>query len=310
MSDVATKRVRERRDPVNLLLGVWGVVVFVFLFLPILMIVIYSFNDGRALVVWNEFGLRPYADAIDNPTIRNAIFTSLRAALGAALISTVCGSLAGIALARRPGKWTIGFLALLFLVLVTPEIVDAIALLIWYVRIGGPFGPDNDILNYGLFRLWVAHSIFATAVVTLIVRARLAGLDESLEEASADLYAAPAQTFRKITLPLMMPAVLAGALLAFSLSLDNTIISSFVSTANASPWPVYVLSSIRAVMRPEIAAMSTLVLLLTLFALVLVALVLRRGGASGEEAAAMLAGVESAPRTGVPTVELQRISAK
>ena len=296
MSAVPTSRQPVRRDPVNVLLGVWGIAVFVFLFLPILMIVIHSFNDGRALVVWKEFGLRPYVDALDNPTIRNAIFTSIRAALGAALISTVCGSLAGIALARRPGKWTIGFMALLFLVLVTPEIVDAIALLIWYVRIGGPFGPDNDILNYGLFRLWVAHSIFATAVVTLIVRARLAGLDESLEEASADLYASPAQTFRKITLPLMMPAILAGALLAFSLSLDNTIISSFVSTANASPWPVYVLSSIRAVMRPEIAAMSTLVLLLTLFALALVAIVLRRGGASGEEAAAMLAGVEAAPK--------------
>jgi ABC-type spermidine/putrescine transport system permease subunit II len=290
-----TRRLRVRRDPVNIVLGVWGIAVFVFLFLPILMIVIYSFNDGRALVVWKEFGLRPYVDALDNPTIRNAIFTSIRAALGAALISTVCGSLAGIALARRPGKWTIGFLALLFLVLVTPEIVDAISLLIWYVRIGGPFGPANDILNYGLFRLWVAHSIFSTAVVTLIVRARLAGLDESLEEASADLYAAPAQTFRKITLPLMMPAVLAGALLAFSLSLDNTIISSFVSTANASPWPVYVLSSIRAVMRPEIAAMSTLVLLLTLFALALVAVVLRRGGASSEESLAMIAGAEVAP---------------
>jgi putrescine transport system permease protein len=290
-----TQRHRVRRDPVNALLGVWGIAVFVFLFLPILMIVIYSFNDGRALVVWNEFGIRPYVDALDNPTIRNAIFTSIRAALGAALIATVCGSLAGIALARRPGKWTFVFLSLLFLVLVTPEIVDAIALLIWYVRIGGPFGPDNDILNYGLFRLWVAHSIFATAVVTLIVRARLAGLDEALEEASADLYAAPAQTFRKITLPLMMPAVLAGALLAFSLSLDNTIISSFVSTANASPWPVYVLSSIRAVMRPEIAAMSTLVLLLTLFALALVAIVLRRGGASSEESLAMIAGAEVAP---------------
>ena len=79
------------------------------------MIVIHSFNDGRALVVWKEFGLRPYVDALDNPTIRNAIFTSLRAALGAALISTVCGSLAGIALARRPGKWTFVFLGLLFL---------------------------------------------------------------------------------------------------------------------------------------------------------------------------------------------------
>jgi len=287
--------VRVRRDPVNLVLLLWGIAVFVFLFLPIAMIVIFSFNDGRALVVWDHFGLGAYSRAVSNPTIRNAIYTSIRAALGAALIATVIGSLAGIALARRPGKWTVGFLALLFLVLVTPEIVDAISLLIWYVRIGGPFGPDNTIVNYGLVRLWIGHAIFASAVVTLIVRARLAGLDEALEEASGDLYSSPAQTFRQITLPLMMPAVLAGALLSFSLSLDNTIISSFVSTANASPWPVYVFSAVRAVLRPEIAAMSTLVLLLTLFALGLVALVLRRGGASGEEAAAMLVGVEAGP---------------
>jgi putrescine transport system permease protein len=288
-----TALIRPRRDPVNGLLLLWGILVFAFLFLPIVLIVIYSFNDGRALVVWDHFGFGSYGRAISNQTIRNAIFTSIRAAFGAAIIATVVGALAGIALARRPGKWTIGFLALIFLVLVTPEIVDAISLLIWYVRIGGPFGPSNTIVNYGLVRLWVGHAIFASAVVTLIVRARLAGLDESLEEASADLYASPTQTFRQITLPLMMPAVLAGALLSFSLSLDNTIISSFVSTASASPWPVYVFSAVRAVLRPEIAAMSTLVLLLTLFALALVALVLRRGGASGEEAAAMIVGVEA-----------------
>jgi len=285
----------RRRDPVNLALLVWAILVFAFLFLPILMIVIYSFNDGRALVVWKDFGVGPYGRAVSNPTIRGAVFTSLRAAIGASVIATVVGSLAGIALARRPGKWTIGFLALIFLVLVTPEVVDAISLLIWYVRIGGPFGPSNTIVNYGLVRLWVGHAIFASAVVTLIVRARLAGLDESLEEASADLYASPARTFRQITLPLMMPAVLAGALLAFSLSLDNTIISSFVSTPNASPWPVYIFSSLRSILRPEIAAMSTLVLLLTLFALGLVAVVLRRSGASGEQAAAIIVGVEAAP---------------
>ena len=299
MSAVAVRRpVRRKRDVTNGLLAVWGILVFVFLFLPISMIVIYSFNDGRALVVWNEFGLKAYTDAVNNPTIRSAIFTSIRAAAGAAVVATILGSLAGIALARRPGKWTIGFLGLLFLVLVTPEIVDAISLLIWFVRlddlVGGPFSPDF-FFNFGLIRLFIGHAIFATAVVTLIVRARLHGLDESLEEASADLYASPAQTFRKITLPLMMPAVLAGGLLAFSLSLDNTIISSFVSTADASPWPVYVFSSLRSILRPPIAAMSTLVLLLTLFALALVAIVLRRSGASGEEAAAMIVGVEAAP---------------
>ena len=294
MSAATTTVVRRpRRDWVNGLLSLWGILVFAFLFLPIVMIVIYSFNDGRALVVWREFGFHAYTSALSNRTITNSVFTSIRAAGGAAVIATIVGSLAGIALARRPGKWTIAFLAFVFLVLVTPEIVDAISLLIWYVRIGGPFGPGNQIFNYGLLRLFIGHALFASAVVTLIVRARLAGLDESLEEASADLYANPTQTFRKITLPLMMPAVLAGALLAFSLSLDNTIISSFVSTANASPWPVYVFSSLRSILRPEIAAMSTLVLLLTLFALAMVAIVLRRGGASGEEAAAMIAGVEA-----------------
>jgi putrescine transport system permease protein len=295
---VAAVRVRERRDPVNWLLGFWGVAVLAFLFLPIVIIVIFSFNDARVMVVWDKFGFGAYDAALSNPVIKSAVFTSIRAAAGAAVIATIVGSLAGIALARRPGKWTIGFLAFLFLVLVTPEIVDAIALLIWYVRlgdwVGGPFSPDF-FFNFGLIRLFIGHALFASAVVTLIVRARLAGLDESLEEASADLYATPAGTFRQITLPLMMPAVLAGALLSFSLSLDNTIISQFVSTPDASPWPVFVFSSVRSVMRPSIAAMSTLVLLLTLFALAVVAIVLRRSGASGEEAAAMIAGVEAAP---------------
>ena len=291
-------RTRERAAPINpkrfdvldVLMRVWGVLVYAFLFMPILVIVIYSFNSGRALEAWDGFGLDWYTGLPDNPVIRGAISTSLKIAVGSAIIATILGSLAGIALARRPGKWVIVFMALVFLVLVTPEIVDAISLLIWFVRIKGPFGPSNTLVNYGLVRLWVGHSLFSTAVVTLIVRARLSGLDESLEEAAADLYAAPFRRFRQITLPLMMPAVLAGALLAFSLSLDNTIISTFVSVAGASPWPVYVFSALRSVLRPEIAAVSTLMLLLTLFALSLVALVLRRSGDSAEEVAKTITG--------------------
>jgi putrescine transport system permease protein len=286
----ASARPRRRFDLTNLALTVWGVLVYVFLFLPIAMIVIFSFNNGRALLAWEGFGTDAYRTLPDNDVIVNDITTSLKAAIGAALIATILGALAGIALARRPGKWTIVFMAMVFLVLVTPEIVDAISLLIWYVRIKGPFGPSNTVVNYGLARLWVGHSLFATAVVTLIVRARLAGLDESLEEAAADLYASPTRAFRQITLPLMMPAVLAGALLAFSLSLDNTIISTFVSVAGATPWPVYVFSAVRSILRPEIAAASTLLLLLTLFALGIVALVLRRSGDSAEEVARTIAG--------------------
>src|SRR5207247_10748730 len=122
--------------------------------------------------------------------------------------------------------------------------------------IGGPFGPKATIpaVSYGMLRLWAGHSLFATAVVTLIVRARLHGLEETLEEAAADLYAPPARRFRQITLPLMFPAVRAGALLAFALSLDDTIISSFVSVAGASPWPVVVFSAVRNVLLPVVTA--------------------------------------------------------
>jgi ABC-type spermidine/putrescine transport system permease subunit II len=277
---------------VNIALQIWGILVYAFLFLPILVIVFYSFNSGRVLLEWNGFGLQGYRTGIQNDVILNAVKTSVAAAAGTAIIATILGTFAGIALARRKGKWTALFLLLVFLILVTPEIVDAIALLIWYVRIGGPFGPDLTIpaVSYGMIRLWVGHSLFATAVVTLIVRARLEGLEESLEEAAADLYAPPARRFRQITLPLMLPAVLAGALLAFSFSLDDTIISSVVSEAEASPWPVVGFSSLRSVLRPEIASVSTLLLLLTLVAIGCVALVLRRGGQSGEEVAKTMTG--------------------
>ena len=278
---------RKRRLTAKHAFTAWAAVVYAFLFLPILVIVVYSFNNGRAMLVWSGVGLDGYRTGLTDPTIQDALKTSIVAATGTALIATVLGSFAGIALARRKGKWTVLFLALVFLVLVTPEIVDAIALLIWCVRIGGPFGPKASIpaVSYGMIRLWAGHSLFTTAVVTLIVRARLQGLDETLEEAAADLYAPPVRRFRQITLPLMFPAVLAGALLAFALSLDDTIISAFVSVAGASPWPVYVFSAVRNVLRPEIASVSTLLLMVTLIAIATVALVLRRGGQSGEDVA-------------------------
>lgn len=285
MSAAEVVRIKHQRDRVSVALRVWAVVVYVFLFLPILVIVIYSFNNGRSILTFDGVGLDGYRTGITDPTIQDAVKTSIVVAIGTAIIATVLGSFAGIALARRKGRWTILFMALLFLILVTPEIVVAIALLIWFVRLGGPFGPDTTIpaISFGILRLWVGHSLFATAVVALIVRARLAGLDEALEEAAADLYATPWRRFSQITLPLMLPAVLAGALLAFSFSLDDTIISSFVSVAGTTPWPVYVFSAVRNALRPQVASVSTLLLLLTLFAIACVALVLRRTGQSGDE---------------------------
>jgi ABC-type spermidine/putrescine transport system permease subunit II len=281
---VSTIETRSRLDATNFLMGIWGVLVFVFLFLPIAIILVYSFNNGRALLEWDGFGFGGYQAMLDNVTIHRSIVTSLQAAVGSALIATLLGMFAAIALVRRPGRWTLGFLAILFLVMVTPEIVDGISLLIWYVWLGGPF-------EAGLLRLWIGHSLFSTAVVTLIVRARLSGLDESLEEAAGDLYATPWKRFTEITLPLAMPAVLAGLLLSFSLSLDNTIISNFVSVAGTTPWPAYVFGSIRNILRPDIASTSTVLLLVTLAALAAVGYVLRRSGDSAENVAKTLTGV-------------------
>ena len=270
------------------LLRAWGLLVLVFLFAPIVVVVVYSFNDGRLLIAWDEFGLAPYRAMLERPAIRSAVTVSLQVAVLSSLLATFLGTMAGVALARRPGRWTYWFFGLLLLVSVTPEIVDAVSLLPWVVFLGSDAGLTA--FNNGIVRLVVGHSLFSTAVVSYIVRARLVGLDESLEEASGDLYATPLRTFRRITVPLAMPAVLAGFLLSFTLSLDNTIVSAFVQVSGSTPWPVYVLSALRSGLRPEIAATSTVMLVLTLAALGLVALVLKRSGDSATDIARTMGG--------------------
>ncbi|HWU29589.1 MAG TPA: ABC transporter permease [Microbacterium sp.] len=270
------------------LLPVWSTLVFVFLFLPIIVIIVYSFNVGRLLVSWDHFGFDSFAAIVTKPAIRDAVLVSVRTGLLAAVIATVLGTLAGIAMARNPGKWVVWFLGMLLLISVTPEIVDAVALLPWMVFLGQDAGIG--IFNDGTVRLIIGQSLFSIAIVSYIVRARLVGLDASLEEASADLYAPPFRTFVKVTLPLAMPAVLAGFLLSFTLGLDNTIVSAFVQVSGTTPWPVYVLSALRSGLRPEIAAVSTIMLVLTLASLALVALVLKRAGDSATDIARTMAG--------------------
>jgi len=286
MSEISERR--PRRAAADRLLGIWSIVVYAFLFLPILVIIIASFNSGRLLVAWDGFSLAPFAALVEKPVIRDAVMVSLRTGLIAALLAAVLGTLAGIAMARRPGRWVWWFLGLLLLVSVTPEIVDAVALLPWLVFLGQDLGLS--MFDDGTVRLVIGHSLFSVAIVSYIVRARLVGLDAKLEEASADLYATPVRTFVRVTLPLAMPAVLAGFLLSFTLSLDNTVVSAFVQVSGTTPWPVYVLSSLRSGLRPEIAAVSTVMLLLTLVSLALVAYVLKRAGDSTTEIARTMAG--------------------
>lgn len=273
----------SRKRLSDVALTVWGVLVFFFLFAPIAVIVVYSFNNGNVLAQFREFGFDAYVSAINNDVIVSSVVTSLQAAFLSALLATILGTLGGIALARAKRRTliTVGLVALLAISLMTPEVVDGIAYLPWFVTLG--VDAQIAIFNNGLVRLVVAHAMFSLAVVTFIVRARMAGINEQLEEAAADLGATRWERFRDITLPIAMPGVLAGGLMAFTLSLDNTILSSFVQQPGYTPWPVYIFSSVRVALRPEVAAMSTAMLVLTLIALALVGYVLRKTGGSATQ---------------------------
>lgn len=291
---------KQRTDPLTVLLGMLGILVFVFLFLPIVVILVYSFNNGTLLAAWRGFGFDAYSAAAGNSVIRGAVATSLIAAAGSALLSTVLGTLAGIALARstlarstsKQGRsvkfWAIGLTVLLGLTMVTPEIVDAVSLLPWFVSLGTDLGITP--LNNGLLRLVIAHSVVSIAIVTFIVRARMQGVDQSLEEAAEDLYASKWHAFWQVTFPIASPGILAGALMSFTVSLDNTIVSSFVQVPGSTPWPVYIFSSLKVGLKPEVAAVSAVMFVLTLLALAFVAVVLRRTGGSTKEIAATMTG--------------------
>ncbi len=243
---------RKPREIGRLLLLGWLAAVFVFLFLPIAVIIIYSFNGGRNLYVWTEWSTHWYGAIFDNPRATGALLVSLQTAAINAVIAVAFGVPAGITLARRKGSWTGPYLALIFIILGIPELVSAIGQMIWLDRIG---------LFDGIARLSIGHSLFNIAVVALIVQARAEGLGEQLEQAAGDLGAPPWRAFKDITLPLMFPAVLAGLLLSFTFSFDDVIISLFVQRPGTSTFPIYILSSMKAGLKGDVAALAVLMLL-------------------------------------------------
>lgn len=284
------KNTFARRMPTDIALNVWGILVFVYLFIPIAVIIAYSFNTGRVLANFRGFGLDAYITGLNNDIIISSVVTSLQAAVGAAIVSTVFGTLGGVALARAPkgAWWALGLTGILALTLVTPEIVDGISFLPWFVTLGVDWGITP--INNGLVRLIISHAMFSMAIVTFIVRARLAGIDTQLEDAAADLGATPWRRFKDITLPIAAPGILAGALMSFTVSLDNTILSSFVQQPGYTPWPVYIFAAVRVALRPEVAAISTVMFVLTLAALAFVGFVLRRAGSNSTEIIKTMAG--------------------
>jgi putrescine transport system permease protein len=288
------QQIHRKRNWLNFGLGAWSVLIYVFMFAPIGFVVAHSFTRSSAFEVWaGPPTLKWFHRLWNNDLLVSAVGNSLKAGLGSTIIATIIGSMAGITLARRPGKWSKYFLGLVFLILVTPEIVDAIGLFVWFVKLEQTLHLKNTIFTLrgdSLLPFYIGQSLFSSAVVTLIVRARMQGLDESLEEAAADLYATPRRAFFQVTLPLVAPAIMASALLAFTLSLDNTIVSQFIAPAGKPTYPVYVFSATKQILKPDIAAASTMLLGLTLTALGLVVLVLKRAGDSSSDIAATITG--------------------
>lgn len=240
-------------------------------------------------IVVNGLMTEWYRTIFQQAGVGDGLRGSFLAAFGATIIAVTLGGLSGVALARHPGRWSKVFMGIVFLVLVTPEIMDAIALAGWMQRLGGPFTSDTGPVPFGMLRLWVGQSMYASAVVTLIVRARLAGLDASLEEAAADLGAPPGRAFRQITLPLISSALIAGGLLSFTLCLDNTIISSLISGAS-STFPVALVSATKSEIAPFWGVGAVVLFVMTMALLAFVAQVLRKSGDSSAQIAATMTG--------------------
>ncbi|WGV17750.1 ABC transporter permease [Fuscovulum ytuae] len=246
-----------------------AIIVFVALYLPIFTLVAYSFNASTSLAVWGGFSLDWYARAWDNQQVKDATLRSLIIASFAAVISTTVATMAALGTTRRRAfKGQTFIYVAINQPLMVPEIVTAVALMIvfglvkvWLTSIG------LGRLTTGLGYLILAHSAFCIPFAYLPIRARLEGMDLTLETAAADLYASPWQTFRRVTLPLLAPGMIAGAMLAFVISLDDVVITEFVKSGGQDTLPTYMLGQMRRQLTPEINAVSTMLLVLTVLLL-------------------------------------------
>lgn len=235
-----------------------AIATFVLLYAPIMTLVVYSFNGSESVALWGGFSLRWYAAAWENTVVQEAAVRSLVLACSASLIATTVATMAALATTRSAafrGRTVI--YVLINQPLMAPEIVTAVALLIFFAAIKAWTGYT------GLGYLILAHSAFCVPFAYLPIRARLEGMDLTLETAAADLYASRWRTFHRVTLPLMAPGVVAGAMLAFVISLDDVIITEFVKSAGQDTLPTYMLGQLRRVVTPEVNAISTALLALT-----------------------------------------------
>jgi spermidine/putrescine transport system permease protein len=236
-------------------LFLFAALLYAFLYAPILMLVFFSFNSTRSTQVWTGFSLEWYGELLRDQSILEAFRISIIVGVTATAIATVIGTLTALALTRHSFRGKTFADSTIYAATVMPEIVVGVSLLVFFVA---------ATIQLGITTIVIAHVAFTISFVTIVVRARLSGMDRSVEEAAQDLGANPVETFLRVTLPLILPGVMAGALLAFTLSFDDFVITFFVSGVGSSTLPLKIWSMIRFGVSPAINALSTVVLVVTM----------------------------------------------
>lgn len=257
---------------------------FAFLYVPILILVIYSFNAGRNVAVWSGWSTKWYVEVFSDDQLLDAAWVTLKVGLASATVATVLGTMAALALARMgrfPGRLL--FTGMVYAPLVMPEVITGLSLLLLFVAVG---------FDRGFWTITLAHITFTMCFVAVVVQSRLVGFDKSLEEAAMDLGCRPFGTFFRITLPIIWPAVVSGWMLAFTLSLDDLVIASFATGPGATTLPMKIYSDVRLGVKPEINAVCTLVIALISIVVIVASILTKRQELERERAerAAFAAG--------------------
>jgi len=241
---------------------------FAFLYIPMLILVIYSFNESKLVTVWAGFSTKWYGELLQNESMIDAAWVTLKVAFFSSTLATVLGTMAAYVLVRR-GRFfgrTV-FSGMIYAPLVMPEVITGLSLLLLFIAIG---------LDRGVLTIVLAHTTFAMCYVSVVVSSRLVSFDDSLEEAALDLGASPFEAFRLVTLPIIAPAVISGWLLAFTLSLDDLVIASFTAGPSATTLPIKIFSSVRLGVSPEINALSTIIIAIVTVGVLTASLVSKR----------------------------------
>jgi spermidine/putrescine transport system permease protein len=262
------KRVQRKPFAGRHLLTLHGIFGYLFLYAPIVVLIIYSFNASRLAYTWKGLTLDWYRTLLEDQAILSALKNSLIVGFSSTAISTVLGTMVSLAMERYDFWGKVPFDALLYLPIIIPDIAMAVMLLMFFVLTKMPLG---------IYTIIISHVAFNISFVAVVVRARLAQFDLTLEEAAHDLYANNWQTFRRITLPLLMPGILGGALLAFTLSLDDFVITFFTAGPGATTLPLRIYSMVKLGVTPEVNALSSILLLVSMI-LVFLSFLLQRGG--------------------------------